>query len=60
MTKRKTYSKQFKIDAVKLVIEQGYKISDAARNLEIHPGVLGRFKQQNEAEGAGAFPGKGI
>jgi transposase-like protein len=28
--KRKHYSKQFKIDAVKLVTEQGYKVSEAA------------------------------
>jgi transposase len=59
MKKRKTYSKQFKIDAVKLVTEQGYKLSEAARNLDIHPVVLGRWKQQNEAEGTDAFPGKG-
>ena len=59
MKKRKTYSKQFKIDAVNLVTEQGYKLSEAARNLGIHPGVLGRWKQQNEAEGTDAFPGKG-
>jgi transposase len=59
MKKRKTYSKQFKIDAVKLVTEQGYNLSEAARNLGIHPGVLGRWKQQNEAEGTEAFPGKG-
>ena len=59
MTKRKTYSKQFKIDAVNLVTEQGYKLSEAARNLSIHPSVLGRWKQQNEAEGTDAFPGKG-
>ena len=60
MKKRKTYSKQFKIDAVKLVTEQGYKLSEAARNLGIHSGVLGRWKQQNETEGLDSvFPGKG-
>ena len=60
MKKRKIYSKQFKIDAVKLVTAQGYKLSDAARNLGIYPGVLGRWKLQYEAEGTDtAFPGKG-
>ena len=60
MKKRKTYSKQFKIDAVKLVTEQGYKLSEAARNLGIHPGVLGRWKQQHETGAPdSAFPGKG-
>jgi transposase len=59
MKKRKSYSKQFKIDAVKLVTEHGYKISEAARNLGIHPVLLGRWKQQIEVEGTEAFPGKG-
>ena len=60
MKKRKSYSKQFKIDAVKLVTEQGYQISEAALNLGINPGVLGRWKKQHEAEGPdSAFPGKG-
>ena len=59
MKKRKSYSKQFKIDAVKLVTEDGYKISEAARNLGVHPVLLGRWKQQIEVEGTEAFPGKG-
>lgn len=31
--KRTKYSDEFKEEAVKLVMEQGYKVSDAARNL---------------------------
>jgi transposase len=57
--KRKTYSKQFKIDAVKLLTEQGYQITEAARNLGIHPGLLGRWKKQFETDNADSFPGKG-
>jgi len=57
--KRKIYSKQFKTDAVKLVTEQGYKITEAARNLGIHPGLLGRWKKQFEIDNTNAFPGKG-
>ena len=34
--KRIHYSKQFKVDAVKLVTEQGYNVSEAARNPLIH------------------------
>jgi transposase len=59
MSKRKTYTKQFKIDAVRLITEQGYKTSEAARNLGIHPGVLRRWKGQLESGGADALPGKG-
>ena len=40
-TQRKSYSRQFKIDAVKLVTDRGYKISEAARNLEIKAGLGG-------------------
>jgi len=57
--KRKRYSKQFKIDAVKLVTEQGYKVTEAARNLEIHHSSLRRWKKQLETDGNQAFPGKG-
>ena len=56
---RKSYSKQFKIDAVKLITEQGYKISEAAQNLGINPYVLRRWKNQFETDRDQAFPGKG-
>lgn len=46
--KRKRYSKEFKEEAVKLITEQGYQISEASRNLGIHPGVLGRWKREFE------------
>ncbi len=57
--KRKHYSKQFKIDAVKLVTEQGFNVSEAARNLGIHHSSLRRWKRQLESDGNQAFPGKG-
>lgn len=57
--KRKQFSKQFKIDAVKLVSEKGYNISEAARNLGIHHSSLRRWKKQFETNGNQAFPGKG-
>jgi len=34
---KKKYPPEFKIDAVKLITEQGYKTAEAARNLGIHP-----------------------
>ena len=59
MSQKRTYTKQFKIDAVNLVTEQGYKLSEAARNLGIDPSVLRRWKIRFENEGTDAFPGKG-
>ena len=56
--KRKRYTKQFKIDAVKLVTEQGYKVSEAARNLGIHHTSLRHWKKQLETDGNHSFPGK--
>ena len=49
--KQRQYSKQFKVDAVKLVTEQGYKVSEAARNLGIHPSPLRGWQRQLETDG---------
>ena len=57
--KRRNYSKQFKIDAVKLVTEHGYNVSEAARNLGIHHSSLRRWRRQFEKGDGQAFPGKG-
>ncbi len=59
MSKRKKYSKQFKNDAVNLITKEGYKVSEAARNLGIHHATLRRWKKELETEGNCAFPGKG-
>ncbi len=49
MTKRRRkYTQEFKEEAVKLVLEHGYKISEAAKNLGIHPNLLGRWKRELE------------
>ncbi len=42
MTTRKKYSKEFKLDAVSLVTEQGYSQAEAARSLGINANMLGR------------------
>ena len=52
MTKkqRRQYSREFKEDAVGLITEQGYGVSEAARNLGIHANVLGRWKREMEGK----------
>ena len=40
MTIRKKYSKEFKLDAVSLVIEQDYSRAEAARSLDINANML--------------------
>ena len=58
-TEKKKYTPEFKIEAVKLITEQGYKTTEAARNLGIHPSILNRWRSQLASEGKNAFPGKG-
>ena len=48
--KRRKHSKEFKEEAVNLVTEQGYAVSEAAQNLGIHPNVLGRWKRELEVQ----------
>ena len=56
--KRRNHSKEFKEEAVKLITEQGYRISEAARNLGVNPNLLGRWKREFEvAEGNDSSPG---
>ena len=48
--KRKNYTEEFKEEAVKLVTEHGYKISEAARNLGVHESLLRRWKNAKESK----------
>ena len=49
----KTYTKAFKEEAIALVIEQGYTVSDAAQSLEIRANLLYGWKQQFEDKQSG-------
>lgn len=57
--KRRKFSREFKVEAVRLVTEGGQGIAATARELGVSPGLLGRWKQQFTNDGKEAFPGKG-
>ena len=57
--KRKSYSREFKLEAVGLITEKGYSIAEASRNLGIEYSVLRRWKTQLADDPQNAFPGKG-
>jgi len=59
MTKRKKYTKEFKLDAVSLATEQGYQRSEAARSLGINANMLGRWIKEAETDDGLAFRGNG-
>ena len=56
---RRKYSQEFKNDAVKLVTEQGYRLSEAARNLDVDVSVLRRWVVGSERDKSAAFSGNG-
>ena len=61
MTTRKKYSKEFKLDAISLVLEQGYTRTDAGKSLGISGQILGwgvGFKEHQADEGQ-SFRGNG-
>ena len=57
--KRRTYTPEFKAEAVKLVTEHGYSVAEAARSLGLNDNLIRNWKQALEAQGDQAFPGHG-
>lgn len=56
---RRSFSKEFKLEAVRLITEGGRSISQVARDLGIRDTILGRWKKDCEQDREAAFPGKG-
>jgi transposase len=46
--KRRVYTAEFKREAVRLVTDHGYGVTEAARNLGSNVKMLGRWKRQAE------------
>ncbi len=56
---RKQYSKEFKLQAVMLVLMQQQPVAFVAKTLELHENSLYRWIKEYEQHGERAFPGKG-
>ena len=56
---RRTFTPQFKRDAVRLVVDEGKSITEVATHLGIARSLLQRWKEQLDATPREAFPGKG-
>lgn len=59
MAGRKRYSREFKLEAVKLVTERGVTMAQAARDLGVHVNVLRVWVRELRADPTHAFPGQG-
>ena len=59
MTTRKKYPKEFKLDSISLVLDQGYTRNEAARSLGINHTMLGRWIKEQQTNDGQAFRGNG-
>ena len=57
--KRRQYTAEFKKEAVRLVTNQGYTITEAAKSLGIRSQILGRWRREQLKKQENAFPGTG-
>jgi transposase len=57
--RRRTYTSEYKSEAVKLVTEQGYSVAEACRSLDICESLLRSWMTALQEKGADAFPGNG-
>lgn len=56
---RRSFTKEFKRDAVRLITDGKQSIAQVARDLGIRDTILGRWKKEAEQHQDTAFPGKG-
>ncbi len=60
MSQRKKYSKEFKIDAINLIKEQGFSCSEASKSLDLPYDLLNRWIRESKKSAANvAFRGNG-
>ena len=56
---RRKFSREFKLEAVRLVRERGVSVAQAARDLDVHENVLRKWISALGADPQHAFPGHG-
>jgi transposase len=58
-TSRRKHTREFKVEAVRQILEKGRSVSEVADGLGINRNMLTRWKIESEADGAEAFRGHG-
>jgi transposase len=56
---RRSFTREFKLEAVKLVRDRGVTITQAAQDLGLHQNVLRKWVKELGANAEQAFPGRG-
>jgi transposase len=60
MGTRRQFSREFKLEAVRLVNDRGVTVAQAARDLDVHENVLRKWIRELAGEPRHAFLGKGV
>lgn len=57
--RRRKFSREFKLEAVRLVKDRGVAVAQAARDLDLHENVLRNWVREAGSDPQHAFPGHG-
>ena len=57
--KRRRFAKEFKLESVRLIVEEGRRISELSRELGVSESLLRNWKRKSEEGKIDPFPGKG-
>lgn len=56
---KRVYTKEFKLDAVRLVVDEGLTQAEVSRRLGVNQNSLSKWVKAYKEDGGEAFPGKG-
>jgi transposase len=56
---RRQFTREFKIEAVRLVRDRGVSVAQASRDLGVHENVIRKWMKDFDADPGQAFPGHG-
>ena len=56
---RRKFSREYKLEAVRLVGERGVGVAQASRDLDVHENVLRKWVREYGSDPVQAFPGQG-
>lgn len=57
--KRRRFSREFKLDVVRMVTESGHRVVDVSKELELRPDMVRRWVKQFTQDPEQSFPGVG-
>ena len=57
--RRRKFSREFKLEVVRLIKDRGVAVAQAARDLDVHENVLRKWVRELSGDPQHAFPGHG-